>query len=163
MHFEEFVAARSPALLRYATLLSHDPEQARDLVQEVLTRALVKWTRIERVDEPYAYVRRMLTNEHLSWRRRRRVATVPLTGAHERAVEQRANPGDDLWNLLAELPRQQRVVLVLRYYEGLTDNEIADVMRCRASTVRAYASRALATLRVEITTETIGNHQEAQL
>jgi RNA polymerase sigma factor (sigma-70 family) len=115
----------------------------------------------------------MLTNEYLSWRRRRRVATVPLTGAHERAVEQRAveqraveqraSPGDDLWNLLAELPRQQRVVLVLRYYEGLTDNEIADVMRCRASTVRAYASRALATLRVEITTDTIRNHQEAQL
>ena len=163
MQFEEFVAARSPALLRYAVLLSHDPEQARDLVQEVLTRALVKWNRIERVDEPYAYVRRMLTNEFLSWRRRRRVATVPLTGVHDRAVEHRANPGDDLWKLLAELPRQQRVVLVLRYYEGLTDNEIADVMRCRASTVRAYASRALATLRVEITTETIRNQQEAQL
>jgi RNA polymerase sigma-70 factor (sigma-E family) len=163
MHFEEFAAARSPALLRYAMLLSHDPEQARDLVQEVLTRTLVKWNRIERVDEPYAYVRRMLTNEYLSWRRRRRVATVPLTDAHERAVGHGVNPGDDLWNLLAELPRQQRVVLVLRYYEGLTDNEIADVMRCRASTVRAYASRALATLRVEITTETIRNHQEAQL
>ena len=52
---------------------------------------------------------------------------------------------------------------MLRYYEGLTDHEIAEVMRCRASTVRAYASRALATLRVEITTETVRNNQEAQL
>ncbi|WP_369077189.1 sigma factor [Symbioplanes lichenis] len=84
MRFEEFAAARSPALLRYAMLLSGDREQARDLVQEVLTRALVKWRRVEGTDEPYAYVRRMLTNEYLSWRRRRRVPTVPLLDTLDR-------------------------------------------------------------------------------
>ena len=151
MEFEEFVAARSPALLRYAMLLAGDREQARDLVQEVLTRALVKWPRIERADEPYAYVRRMLTNEYLSWRRRRRIPTVPLLEDTDRPAPVAPEHGTDLWNLLAELPRQQRAVLVLRYYEGLTDDEIAGVLGCRGSTVRAYASRALASLRIEIT------------
>ncbi|WP_306206642.1 SigE family RNA polymerase sigma factor [Actinoplanes sp. RD1] len=151
MRFEEFAAARSPALLRYAMLLSGDREQARDLVQEVLTRALVKWRRIEGTDEPYAYVRRMLTNEYLSWRRRRKLATVPLQEDLDRPAEQGPEHGTALWNLLARLPRQQRAVLVLRYYEGLTDDEIAGVLGCRGGTVRGYASRALAALRIEIT------------
>ncbi|AGL19589.1 SigE family RNA polymerase sigma factor [Actinoplanes sp. N902-109] len=150
MEFEEFAAARSPALLRYAMLLSGDREQARDLVQEVLTRALVKWPRITRADDPYAYVRRMVTNEYLSWRRRRRVPTVPLADGFDPAGTERPGHDDSLWNLLGGLPRQQRAVLVLRYYEGLGDDEIADVLACRPGTVRGYASRALATLRIEI-------------
>lgn len=156
MRFEEFAAARSPALLRYAMLLSGDREEARDIVQEVLTRALVKWTRIGAIEEPYGYVRRMVTNEFLSLRRRRRLWTVPLG---REALDGPAAPraaadpdGDDeLWQLLGTLPRQQRVVIVLRYYEGLTDHEIADVLGCRAGTVRGYASRALSALRIELT------------
>jgi hypothetical protein len=114
---------------------------------------LVKWDRIARIDEPYAYVRRMVTNEFISRRRRRTVRTVPLTEAHEPAAPAGPEPGgaDDLWRLLAGLPRQQRAVLVLRYYEGLTDDEIAETLRCRAGTVRAYAARALAALRIELT------------
>ena len=150
MRFEEFVAARSPALLRYAMLLSGDREQARDLVQEVLTRALVKWARVARAEEPYAYVRRMVTNEYLSWRRRRRIPTVPLREDTDRPAPEDPEHGTALWALLAGLPRQQRAVLVLRYYEGLADDEIAEVLGCRGGTVRAYASRALATLRIEI-------------
>ncbi|GAA2538419.1 SigE family RNA polymerase sigma factor [Winogradskya consettensis] len=155
MHFEEFAAARLPALLRYAMLLSGDREHARDIVQEVLTRALVKWDRIARADEPYAYVRRMVTNEYLSWRRRKRVVTVPLRDDdldHPAAAPHRRD--EDLWKLLGDLPKQQRAVLVLRFYEGLTDEEIAESLGCRTSTVRAYASRALATLRVEVTQNT---------
>ena len=153
MRFEEFAAARLPAMLRYAMLLSGDREDAHDIVQEVLARALVKWDRIARIDEPYAYVRRMVTNEFISRRRRRSVRTVPLTEAHEPAAPAGPEPGggDDLWRLLAGLPRQQRAVLVLRYYEGLTDDEIAETLRCRAGTVRAYAARALAALRIELT------------
>jgi DNA-directed RNA polymerase specialized sigma24 family protein len=79
MRFEEFAGNRLPALLRCAFLLTGDRELARDIVQEVLTRALVRWWRIGRLDEPYAYVRRMVTNEFLSQRRRRRLPTVPLT------------------------------------------------------------------------------------
>lgn len=149
MRFEEFAAARLPALLRYAVLLSGDREDARDIVQEVLIKALLRWRRIGGLDEPYAYLRTMVTNEFLSLRRRRRVPTVPLTfesldgpehpatGDAATATTQR----DQLWQLLATLPRQQRTVVVLRSYEGLTDIEIADVLGCRPGTVRGYASR----------------------
>jgi RNA polymerase sigma-70 factor (sigma-E family) len=153
MRFEEFAAARLPAMLRYAVLLSGDRDEAHDIVQEVLTRALVKWDRIAKIDEPYAYVRRMVTNEFLSLRRRRRIRTVPLSDRHEPAAPAHPDPGDgdELWQLLSGLPRQQRAVLVLRYYEGLTDDEIGETLHCRAGTVRSYASRALAVLRIEIT------------
>jgi RNA polymerase sigma-70 factor (sigma-E family) len=153
MRFEEFTAARLPALLRYAMLLSGDREQARDLVQEVLARALVKWGRIGTIEEPYAYVRRMVTNEFLSWRRRRKLTTVPLDEAHEAATPEPDTP-DDLRGLLARLPGRQRAVLVLRYYEDLTDDEIAAALGCRVGTVRGYASRGLAALRIELATNT---------
>jgi RNA polymerase sigma-70 factor (sigma-E family) len=153
MRFEEFTAARLPALLRYAMLLSGDREQARDLVQEVLARALVKWGRIGTIEEPYAYVRRMVTNEFLSWRRRRKLTTVPLDEAHEAATPEPETP-DDLRGLLARLPGRQRAVLVLRYYEDLTDDEIAAALGCRVGTVRGYASRGLAALRIELATNT---------
>ncbi|MEV6302771.1 SigE family RNA polymerase sigma factor [Actinoplanes sp. NPDC051861] len=153
MRFEEFAGARLPALLRYAVLLSGDREEARDIVQEVLARAYLKWHRIEPLDEPYGYVRRMVTNEYLSLLRRRRLRTVPLDTEDTALASAQDTPpvDDELWQLLATLPRQQRVVIVLRYYEGLGDEEIAEVLHCRPGTVRGYASRALATLRIELT------------
>jgi len=159
MRFEEFARARLPALLRYATVLAGDRELARDVVQEALARALVHWRRIEKLDEPYAYVRRIVTNEFLSLRRRRRVRTVALTfealdGPRAPvAPDPASGHGDreELWRQLAALPPRQRAVLVLRYYEGLSDPEIGEVLRCRPGTVRAYASRALAALRIELT------------
>jgi RNA polymerase sigma-70 factor (sigma-E family) len=151
MEFEDFAAARLSALLRYAVLLTGDREQARDLVQEVLTRALTKWDRIGGLDEPYAYVRRMVTNEHLSWRRRRRLRTIPLND--DPAGLSGLEPGsDEMWELLSALPARQRAVLVLRFYEGLSDPEIAEVLGCRPGTVRSSASRAFAALRIELTT-----------
>jgi RNA polymerase sigma-70 factor (sigma-E family) len=155
MRFEEFTAARLPALLRYATLLCGDREHARDLVQDVLARALVRWGRIGAVQEPYAYVRRMVTNEFLSWRRRRRFRLVPLEEAElrgrEPVVPDHAER-DDLRALLGRLPAQQRAVLVLRYYEDLAYDEIAAVLGCRVGTARGYASRGLAALRIELRT-----------
>jgi len=151
MRFEDFAAARLSALLRYAMLLSGDRHEAHDIVQESLARALVKWDRIARVEEPYAYVRRIVTNEFLSLRRRRRIREVPLDPDQDHPAPNPAEPGDDeLWQLLAELPGQQRAVLVLRYYEGLADREIGEALGCRAGTVRGYASRALATLRIQL-------------
>ncbi|MBG0560421.1 SigE family RNA polymerase sigma factor [Actinoplanes aureus] len=155
MRFEEFAGARLPSLLRCAVLLCGDPEEAKDVVQEALARALVKWDKIGKLEEPYAYVRRIVTNEFLSRRRRRRIRTVPLTSDQDWPAP--AGPstgeGDELWRMLAELPRQQRAVLVLRYYEGLSDQEIAETLGCRSGTVRGYASRALAALRIEITND----------
>lgn len=79
MTIEEFVSARLPALMRYSALLASDVELGRDLVQEVLARAMSRWNRIGTLHDPYGYVRRMVTNEYLSLLRRRRIRTVPLT------------------------------------------------------------------------------------
>jgi RNA polymerase sigma-70 factor (sigma-E family) len=159
MGFEEFAAARLPALLRYAVLLTGDRELARDLVQEVLTKALARWRRIGDLDEPYTYVRTMMTNEYLSMLRRRKLRTVPLTyealdgpkAPTAADATERRDEREDLWGRLGTLPRRQRAVLVLRYYEGLSDNEIAETLGCRPATVRAHAARALAALRVTLT------------
>lgn len=157
MSFEEFAEARLPAMLRYAALLTGDRELAKDLVQEVMIRVYGKWRRIVRVDHPERYVRKMITNEFLSLRRRKSLRTVALAAE---TLEGRGHSAPDhaderaerdlMWSRLATLPRQQRAVIVLRYYEGLSDSEIADVLGCAAGTVRGYASRALATLRVEM-------------
>ncbi len=147
-----------PALLRYAVMLTGDRELAQDVVQEVMIRAHGRWWRIRRTDRPDLYVRRMVTNEFISTRRRRALRTVPLDadfgsigGPVHPDHADLATDSDELWRRLADLPRQQRAVLVLRYYEGLSDTEIADILGCSPGTVRGYASRALATLRLELT------------
>ncbi|MFC6022707.1 SigE family RNA polymerase sigma factor [Plantactinospora solaniradicis] len=171
MSFEEYVAWRSPALLRYAAVLTGDRDLAQDIVQEVLARVHGRWHRIARLDIPDAYVRRMITNEFLSWRRGRWTRLVPIgrfTEEH-RPVSVAAQPDtaavhaerDALLSELARLPRRQQAVLVLRFYEGMSDSEIADVLGCRSSTVRAYASRALATLRVELDPVDLRRHTPA--
>jgi RNA polymerase sigma-70 factor (sigma-E family) len=151
---EEFVAVRGPALLRFALMLSGDRHTAEDLVQSVLAKAIPRWSRIVAMQLPERYLKKMVLNELLGWRRRRWRTEVPVaTAATDRPVD------DDTaahasrsaaWHLLARLPRRQRAVLVLRYYEDLTDGEIAAVLGCRASTVRSQATRALATLRAAL-------------
>jgi len=151
--FDEFVADRLDGLLRYATVLADDPHLAQDIVQDVLLRAQERWARIE---SPPTYVRRMITNEYLSWRRRaaRRVipsnhtvldALGPPTADPSTSYDER----DEMLARLATLPRKQRAAVVLRYYESYTDAEIADFLRCGVSTVRSQISRALATLRAD--------------
>lgn len=143
--FDDYVAARGDALLRFAYLLCGDAHLAEDLVQSVLAKAYRRWPK------PEAYVRRMVVNEHLSWRRRRSsgevvVAATPDAAAGGADLAER----DAMWRLLATLPRRQRAVLVLRYYEDLSDAAIAEVLGCAESTVRAYATRALAALRLDV-------------
>lgn len=156
--FEQFAVARLPSLLRYAVVLTGDRDLAQDVVQEVLARAQVKWRRITGADSPEAYVRRMVLNEYLSWRRSWAARNVHAVG--ERLVDiDDARGGvrdhahdvveaDELWNRLATLGRKQRAVLVLRYYEQLDDEAIADLIGCSPATVRSHASRALKTLRL---------------
>ncbi|MCP2266902.1 RNA polymerase sigma factor [Promicromonospora thailandica] len=152
---DALVRRHLPGLIRYATVLVGDPHTAADLVQEVLLRAHQRWGRIASTDRPDLYLRRMVTNEHLSWRRRWHVRTIQPTSddvlirragtagdhAHHHAEE------DAMWQLLAGLPPRQRAVLVLRYYEGLADAEAATVLGTTPATVRSHAARALATLR----------------
>ncbi|GIG59794.1 RNA polymerase subunit sigma-24 [Longispora fulva] len=152
MTFEEFAAARLSVLLRFATVLAGERALAEDVVQEVLVRAHARWRRIGTLEQPEMYVRRMITNEYLSWRRRwARIIPVgsvglPVSDAPDHATTHADQ--DALRTELAGLPKRQRAVLVLRYYEGLSDTEIAGVLDCSPGTVRGYASRALATLRV---------------
>lgn len=150
--FDAYVVARGPALLRFSYLLTHDHHLAEDLVQEALARCYRRWASIERND-PDSYVRRALLNAFLSWRRRRSAAERPVTGEVQilgavmpdlaAAVADRY----DVAALLQSLPRQQRAVLVLRYYEDLDDRAIGALLDCAPATVRSHASRALHRLR----------------
>ena len=159
MDFEQFVAAQLPALLRYATMLAGERDLAQDVVQDALIRANARWRRIAAMDRPEQYVRRMITTEYLSWRRRhaRRAAVltrwaVALTpGA---VVDHADNTAarSALNQQLATLPPRQRAVLILDYYEGHTDPEIAAILGCSPASVRVYRSRALAALRANLTT-----------
>ncbi|SCE79109.1 SigE family RNA polymerase sigma factor [Micromonospora chokoriensis] len=155
MTYEEFVDMRLAPLLRYAVMLTGDPHQAQDLVQETMVRVQLNWRRVARADSPERYVRRMLTNQYVDWRRGswvRRVllreepdVAVPVAADHAQSAVDR----DQIWSWLSRLPRRQRAALVLRYYEDLPDAEIADVLGCAVGTVRSSISRALATLRTE--------------
>jgi RNA polymerase sigma-70 factor (sigma-E family) len=157
MTFEEFAAARLPAVLRFAAVLTGDRGLAEDVVQEVLIRADARWQVIGGLPWPEAYLRKMIVNEYLAWRRRswRLVPSgagsdidgLPVPDPAASYAERDAMAAE-----LAKLPRQQRAVVVLRYYEGLSDQEIADVLGCTPGTVRGYASRALAALRIELST-----------
>ncbi|HVK21045.1 MAG TPA: SigE family RNA polymerase sigma factor [Actinokineospora sp.] len=154
MTLDEFITQRVPGLLRYATTLTCDPHLAEDIVQEVLLRAQRKWTRIGAMDPPDHYVRRMITNEYLSLRRRKsfhEVRTAPDSMAdHDPSVADGTAAYDERDEMLARirgLPPRQRTALALRYYCDLSDAEIAHTMRCRPGTVRGHLSRALATLR----------------
>ncbi|MCP2166262.1 SigE family RNA polymerase sigma factor [Goodfellowiella coeruleoviolacea] len=152
--FDQFVAERLDRLLGYATALACDPHLAQDIVQEVLVRAQVRWARIGAMAAPDLYVRRMITNEYLSWRRRRARRDV---AAEHRTLDALGTPTADPADRCAErdamrariavLPRKQRAALVLRYYEDRSDADIAAVLGCTAATVRSHISRALRTLR----------------
>lgn len=148
--FREFVAARSPALLRTAYLLTGSRHDAEDLLQTSLAKTFLAWRRVRAADQPEAYVRRLMVNTRTSLWRRRGVAEQ-LTGAvPEKASADRyadVDLHDALWRALATLGRRQRAVLVLRYYEQLSEAEIADALGISVGTVKSQASRALATLR----------------
>jgi RNA polymerase sigma-70 factor (sigma-E family) len=155
MTFEEFAATRMPGVLRFAAVLAGDRATAEDLAQEVLIRAYARWDRIGCLDRPELYVRKMMLNEFLNWRRRSSrqipaggMASEPASIAPDHAAEY--NEREALLAELGKLPRRQRAVLVLRYYEDRGDSEIADLLGCSRGTVRSHASRALAALRVEM-------------
>lgn len=149
-HFAEFVRSRSPALYRYAYLLTGNSHDAGDLVQEALIRVRGAWGRIRRQDDPIGYTRTTMARLHVSiWRRRRRestVATLPDTPVDEPGYAQAARRIAVL-RALATLPPRQRAVIVLRYYENQTEEEIAATLGISRGTVRSQASRAVEKLR----------------
>lgn len=153
MTFEEFVSARLGALVRYATVVTWDPHLAEDIIQNVLVRAQPRWSRISRLDEPELYVKRMVVNEFLSWRRRRAAHSIPLTGESLAGLmpptpdpAAQRDDRDAMLRLIATLSPRQRAVIALRFYEDLSVEQIAEILGCRAVTVRTHLARALASL-----------------
>ena len=165
--FPEWFAGRRLGLLRFAANLSGDRQTAQDLLQDVSIRAHGRWSELQAMDHPDAYLRRMVVNEFLTWKRRwsRIIPIGHLTDFHVDPSADHAARIADQQQLRAELdrlPRRQRAVLVLRYYEGLDDAAIADVLGTRPGTVRAYASRALAQLRIKLADESPPDEPLAQ-
>jgi RNA polymerase sigma-70 factor (sigma-E family) len=155
--FGEFVTEALPALLRFGHVLTGNPDEAEDLVQEALAKSMRCWRRAGPGDprsacpgDPIAYVRRVMVNTHVSrWRRwgsRVLLGEVPESAAEDSGL-QRSHDRDVLRRALASLPARQRAVLVLRYLEDLPDDEIAATLGCQQATVRSLASRGLASLR----------------
>jgi RNA polymerase sigma-70 factor (sigma-E family) len=148
--FTEFVAGSSRRLLALAYLLTGDRYAAEDLLQGALERTYQRWTRVSRDGSPHAYVRRALVNGATDRHRRRRgVVEVDLENAtlsdDDRGDELAAR--DALLAVVRQLPAGQRAVLVLRYYEGLTETETAASLGCSIGTVKSQHARALARLR----------------
>lgn len=151
----QVAAALAPRLLRLAVMLTGSTPDAEDLLQTTFAKAHRHGERIAAMSAPAAYLRTVMLHEHVSSKRRRRLTTVSLSVATT-ATAGRAptpEPAYDVWSWLATLPRQQRAVLVLRYYEDLPDAEIAALVGCSQATVRSHASHGLARLRALLTTE----------
>jgi len=152
--FPEFVAARGPALQRAAYLMVGDVALAQDLVQEALTKTYVAWPRLRDVANAEAYTRRAITTTAISWFRRKgwnaerstdrppdRPALDHAEGVATSAV---------LWTALRELPPRQRVAVVLRFYDDLTEAQTAAAMGCAVGTVKSQVSAALSKLRAQL-------------
>ena len=157
--FVEFVAARWTSLYRLAYLLTASPIAAEDLLQTTLEKAYARWSRISRMDFPEAYVRQMLTNALVSSRRRFWLREVPSDSMPEAAVDAIDVGVLDrslLWPLVCALPARQRAVIVLRYYEDLTEAQIADVLGCAPGTVKSLASAAMKALRRALAASGVG-------
>jgi RNA polymerase sigma-70 factor (sigma-E family) len=153
-NFEGYVVAAAGSLLKLAYLLTGNVADAEELLQETFARIFVAWPQVETADDPDAYVRQVLINANRRRFRRHRVTEVldghPREGLDRRqgfaAIEDR----NQLASALAALPRRQRSVVVLRYYEGIPEREVASLLGCSPGTVKSQASKALAKLRAQL-------------
>ncbi|RHW28752.1 SigE family RNA polymerase sigma factor [Nocardioides immobilis] len=157
--FAEFVGARWTSLYRLAYLLAASPTGAEDLLQTTLEKAYVSWGRIGRMDHPEAYVRRMLANTLVSSRRRAWIGEQPTRDLPE--VPRESDEGSVLdrsllWPLVCALPARQRAVIVLRYYEDLSEAEIAGALGCAPGTVKSQSSSAMKALRRALAASGVG-------
>jgi RNA polymerase sigma-70 factor (sigma-E family) len=157
--FEAFALGRQAALFRLAFLLSGNRHHAEDLVQSTLERTYQHWRRVAAADNPEAYVRRVLVNAASDWRRSRRYV-VEQSLDNALALPSQGNAGTDrveshdvVVRALRGLPARMRAVLVLRYFEDLSEAETASVLGCSIGTVKSQASRALARLRAAMELE----------
>ena len=157
--FVDFVAARWTPLYRLAYLLTASPTAAEDLLQTTFEKAYGSWSRISRMEFPEAYLRRMLTNALVSSRRRawlREVSSDSVPEAAGETIEVGVLDRSLLWPLVCALPVRQRAVIVLRYYEDLSEAQIADVLGCAPGTVKSQTSAAMKALRRALAASGVG-------
>jgi RNA polymerase sigma-70 factor (sigma-E family) len=150
--FREYVTARSGSLLRMAYLLTRNRADAEDLVQAALAKTFQAWDRIEDRGAVDGYVRRAMVNTHISWWRRRRVEEYPTDEIPDQPVVDHASGSemqDALRRAIERLPERMRAAVVLRYYEDMSEAEIADVLGVSQGTVKSTVSRAVAKLRID--------------
>jgi RNA polymerase sigma-70 factor (sigma-E family) len=154
--FEDFVDARGAALLRTAWFLTGDHQKAEDLVQTALAKAWLHWDSIDRdgTGSHMAYVRRVMLTTYAGWWHRRWNAEQPYAAPPEPALRSSGQAGAedsdlrrDVLDALAKLPKGQRTVVVLRYFEDLTEAQTAQALDCSVGTVKSQSARALAVLR----------------
>lgn len=162
--FERFVRDRTGPLLRTAYLMAGDLGEAEDLVQETLLRVARRWYKVAAMEQPGAYARQILVNlviDQAGQRAQRNSELAvardgpvaePADGAAERALLA-VNTQALLLAALAGLPRRQRAVIVLRYWDDLPEAEVAAILGCSVGTVKSTASRGLARLREALGTE----------
>jgi RNA polymerase sigma-70 factor (sigma-E family) len=159
--FDRFVAETAEPLLRTAYLITWDFAEAEDLVQECLFKVARRWPRIKKMERPVAYARTVVIHLALDEGKRRSQrrselgpeATGLLEAHHDDAavgILGRVETSTDLLGVLRDLPPRQRAALVLRYFDDLSEAEVADVMGCSVGTVKSTTSRALGRLRREI-------------
>jgi RNA polymerase sigma-70 factor (sigma-E family) len=151
--FAAYMAARQPSLLRTAYLLTGDRHTAEDLVQTAFAKLYLSWDRVQRREVVDGYVRRILVNEHTSlWRRAWKRREVTTGSPPEQHGLDRVDDGESaaVWAFVQTLPPKQRAVIVLRYYEDLSEAEAAQVLGISVGTVKSQASRAIAAMRSRI-------------
>jgi len=150
--FRDYVTARSRSLLRTAYLLTGNRADAEDLVQSALAKTYLAWDRIEDRGALDGYVRRAMVNTHISWWRRRRLEEYPTDEVPDQAVADPSGTSDlqdTLRRAVDRLPQRMRAAVVLRYYEDMTEAEVADVLGVSLGTVKSTVSRAVAKLRID--------------
>jgi RNA polymerase sigma-70 factor (sigma-E family) len=152
LEFREYVTARGRALLRTAYLLTGNLADAEDLLQAALAKTYLAWDRIEDRGALDGYVRRAMVNTHISWWRRRRVQEFPTDELPDQPVDDHAGDSDLTETLRAaidRLPHRMRTAVVLRYYEDMTEAEVAERLGVSLGTVKSTVSRAVAKLRID--------------
>jgi len=150
--FRDYVTARSGTLLRMAYLLTRNRADAEDLVQAALAKTYQAWDRIQDPRALDGYVRRAMVNTHISWWRSRRVEEYPTDDIPDRPVADHARDSelsDALRRALNRLPSRMRAAVVLRYFEDMSEAEIAEILGISQGTVKSTVSRAVAKLRID--------------
>jgi RNA polymerase sigma-70 factor (sigma-E family) len=150
--FRDYVASRNRSLLRTAYLLTGNAADAEDLVQSALAKTYLAWDRIQDRNAIDGYVRRAMVNTHISWWRRRRVEEFPTDDLPDQVVADHAGSSDlqeTLRKAIDRLPQRMRAAVVLRFYEDMTEAEVADVLGVSLGTVKSTVSRAVAKLRID--------------